>query len=103
MSIIADFDTKMRVIQASKIKSSFADDIASALEILENPSAVDNGDGTCSIQSDNTEDIEDLNNESVEKFLDFARYGDNVQHGSMRHNTEFKVENNTLYLIDRRK
>lgn len=103
MSIIADYDAKMKAIQASKVKSSLMDDIESALEILQNPEAVDNGDGTCSIQSDNTDDIDDLNSDSVEKFLDYSRYGDNVQHGSMRHNTEFKVDNGTLYLIDRRK
>lgn len=82
---------------------SFLDEIQSALDILDEPVAFDNGDGTSSIEDSTGAAVDNIDNESLDQFLDYARYGTEIQHGSYRNNTDFQVRDGKLFLTDKRK
>ena len=85
------------------IESIFIDDISAAMEVLESPMVFDNGDGTSSVEDADGSAVQDLDSESLEEFLDLARYGEEIQHGSYRNNRDFSVEDNKLYVRDKRR
>jgi len=73
------------------------DEILAFMEIMENPVAVENGDGTCDIESDSG-DVENIDEDSLEDYLQHSRYGDNIQHGVLRHKRKFEVKDGVLYV-----
>lgn len=79
--------------------SSFAQELQAALDILEDPVAVSNEDGTSVVTDSTGYSSDSLADESLEQFLDYARYGSEVKHGSYRHNRGFVVDKGKLFII----
>jgi len=78
---------------------SLTKELKAFIEDMENPVAVDNGDGTSKIKSgDDSVDVDGVSNESLDDFMAQSHYGDRVEHGRLRHNRQFEVRDNTLYI-----
>lgn len=78
---------------------SIAEELKAFLEVMENPVAVDNQDGTSEIKSDSSScDVDNIPNATLENYLDMSRYGENSQHEVIRHKRKFDVRNGILYV-----
>ena len=77
---------------------SIAKELTAFMQEMENPVAVDNGDGTSSIDSDSSSSVDNLPTESIEDFISQSYYGDKIEHGVMRHKRKFEVKDNILHI-----
>jgi len=85
----------------AKVVGGFLEEIQAAMEVLDEPKAVENGDGTSVVTDSTGFCSEDMDTESLDEFLSYARYGNEVQFGSFRHNRDFIVKNGRLFVLQK--
>jgi hypothetical protein len=85
----------------SEREDSFIEELEAAMEVMDSPVVFDNMDGTSSIEDSDGSSVDNLNNESLEQFLSYARYGNEVKFGAYRHNRDFVVKDGKLFVQDK--
>lgn len=84
-----------------KDDGSFIEELEASMEVLDSPVVFDNLDGTSRVEDSDGSGVDDIDNESLEHFLSFARYGDEVKFGAFRHNRDFIVKDGKLFVQDK--
>lgn len=79
---------------------NFLDEIAATMSLMEEPVAYhDPESGTSSVVDLNSgNSVDNIESENLDEYLEYARYGSNVQHGVLRHMRDFTVQNGNLIL-----
>jgi len=77
---------------------SIAEELKAFMEVMENPMATSNCDGTSEVKSADGTAVDNIPNETLETYFDISHYGENSQHEVIRHKRKFDVKNGILYV-----
>ena len=78
---------------------SLEKELTAFMEKMDNPVAIDNGDGTSDIQEESGESVEGVSNETLEEFLTHSYYGEKIAHDTMRYKRKFEVDDNNILRV----